>query len=116
MSQKDRVYRLLVARGAAGLTNVDMLLPGVADGGKPVTRLAGRIKELRDDGHRIVSKRLMNGTRYVLQDCSSVPAAPDVRGGSGPLDRGVTEEAGAVALFDLERQTVNAAIRDWDAA
>lgn len=55
MKQTDRVLALLQRRGAQGITPIDFLLPGVADGGKPITRLAARIKDLRDAGHRIDS-------------------------------------------------------------
>lgn len=116
MSQSTRVLKALRAAGPSGVDTTAFLAPSVIDGGKPVLRLAARIRDLRDQGHRITSRRLMNNTvRYFLvESCSSVPASPDVRGGSGPRDRGATEEAGAVALFDesVGRVRLNAALED----
>lgn len=63
MKQTDRVLRLLVARGPEGVSFLDF----------PVGfRLSGRIKDLRDAGHRIDTLResLPGGTvaaRYVLR-------------------------------------------------
>lgn len=54
MSQKARVLAALRSRGARGVTAVDFLLPDVIDGGRPITRVAARVLELRDEGHTIV--------------------------------------------------------------
>lgn len=71
MSQNGRVLALLRARGARGVTVVDFD-PGpggqVADGGPRFTRLAARIKDLRDQGHTIVKtgETAQGFARYVL--------------------------------------------------
>lgn len=59
MTQKQRVLTALQRTGWQGITQVDFLAPHVIDGGKPVTRLAARILELREDGHaiRVVGER-----------------------------------------------------------
>lgn len=55
MTQRDRVLHALQAAGARGVTQVDFMLPGVIDGGAPITRVAARIDELRRAGHQIVN-------------------------------------------------------------
>lgn len=53
MTQTDRVLAALHDAGPTGVTQVDFSLPHVVDGGAPITRLAARIKDLRDQGFRI---------------------------------------------------------------
>jgi len=74
-SQRDRVLRLLVERGARGVIQRDFLPPGVVDGGKPIARLASRIEELRnDDGLKIVSAGRRSGYEvYRLADPATAP-------------------------------------------
>lgn len=69
LSQKDRVLRLLRQRGNRGITAVDFLGPYVADGGKPITRVAARVQDLRDAGYDVqtVGKRNQCAV-YVLMD------------------------------------------------
>lgn len=52
-TQTDRVLRALERAGARGITAVDFQLPDVIDGGPPILRVAARIEELADAGHRI---------------------------------------------------------------
>lgn len=59
MRQRDRVLRAL-KRHPDGVTQVDFLAPNVIDGGAPITRVAARIRDLRQDGHVIE----VNGERY----------------------------------------------------
>lgn len=59
MRQRDRVLRAL-KRHPDGVCQVDFLLPNVIDGGAPITRLAARVKDLREDGHEIE----VNGEKY----------------------------------------------------
>lgn len=69
MTQKGRVLELLKKRGQNGITQVDFLAPWVADGGKPITRLAARVLELRDAGFNIENRGTRNGcVVYVLAD------------------------------------------------
>lgn len=68
MTQKDRVLRSLQQAGPQGMTQVDWLRFPTPDGGAPITRVAARVQELRDEGHPISS----SGTRdrcavYVLK-------------------------------------------------
>lgn len=53
MSQRKRVLAALRVRGARGVCAVDFLAPDVIDGQAPITRLAARMLELREDGHEI---------------------------------------------------------------
>jgi hypothetical protein len=53
MTQQDRVLAALTRAGARGVTQVDFLLPNVIDGGAPITRVAARVNELRNDGFQI---------------------------------------------------------------
>lgn len=53
MTQTNRVLAALYRAGRAGITQVDFALPNVIDGGAPITRVAARIKDLRDTGVRI---------------------------------------------------------------
>jgi hypothetical protein len=59
MKQAQRVLRAL-RRHPDGVTQVDFLLPNVIDGGHPITRLAARIRDLRDQGETII----VDGERY----------------------------------------------------
>lgn len=58
-TQKDRVLETLKAVGIRGVTQVDFIRYPTADGGPPITRLAARIDELKQDGHVIATR----GTR-----------------------------------------------------
>jgi hypothetical protein len=77
-TQASRVLRLLVKRGNTGLTQADFLPPRIADGGKPIARLASRIEELRNDhGVGIVSGgRRASLEVYVLADLATLPDLP----------------------------------------
>lgn len=78
-TQFERVLARLEANGT--VSQDDFLLPRVVDGGKPILRVAPRIKELRDDGVRIDTRRRPNGTAlYVLQH----PEPTDDRIYNGP--------------------------------
>ena len=59
-SQKLRILELLRERGSAGATNRDFI-------DMNIFRYGDRIKNLRDDGHEIESKRMSGGLwRYTL--------------------------------------------------
>lgn len=53
MSQTARVLAALRHRGAEGITAADFAAGRVIDGQKPIMRVAARILELRQQGHRI---------------------------------------------------------------
>lgn len=65
-TQRERVAALLQARGPVGLTPVDFLAPNVVDLGQPITRLAPRILELREQGWNIATVETSPVARYVL--------------------------------------------------
>lgn len=62
MSATDKA-RVLARLEAGPLHPADFLLPNVCDGGKPILRVAARIKDLRDEGHDIVRPTAL----YVLK-------------------------------------------------
>jgi dienelactone hydrolase len=59
-SHRARVLDWLERHGEVNTT--DFMLPGVCDGGTPITRLAARINELRDEGQAIRTVYQPNGT------------------------------------------------------
>lgn len=63
-SQNRRVLTLLQqrAREGRGLNSAEMVRHPTPDGGKPVLRLAARIRDLRDQGYQFTSKRHSNNT------------------------------------------------------
>jgi hypothetical protein len=63
LTQRERVLRLLRQRGSRGVCAPDFLLPDIADGGRPITRLAARVAELRAAGHIIVPAGSRGGCR-----------------------------------------------------
>lgn len=96
MTQRERVLRSLRHAGPTGVTQVDWLRFPTPDGGPPITRVAARIQELREEGHEISS----SGTRdrcalYVLK---VKPVAEPARPGGQPVIAG----AGSAmeSLFD----------------
>lgn len=69
MTQRDRVLSALRHAGPTGLTQVDFLGPQVCDKGKPITRVAARVNELRDQGFTITSSGTRHGCAvYVLKE------------------------------------------------
>jgi hypothetical protein len=84
-TQTERVLRLLERRGPHGVTAVDFQLPDIADGGKPILRVAARILELRDQGHRIVDGGVRNKCKvYILEPAQTEPE-PVVEPDTGQL-------------------------------
>lgn len=99
LAQTQRVLQLARKRGRHGITATDFLLPDVADGGKPITRLAARIRDLQDDGVRFTSGGRRGKCKvYVLVEDSLAPPAP-VEPQSAPL---LSAEAPRCAIFDFE--------------
>lgn len=75
MTQRERTLNALRKAGTRGMTQVDWLRFPTPDGGPPITRIAARIQELRDEGHEIQS----SGTRdrcalYILREPGLVVA------------------------------------------
>jgi hypothetical protein len=78
MKQTTRVLRAL-RRHPEGITSVDFLLPNVIDGGRPITRVAARIRDLRNEGHEIVTGGERYGCAvYKLPQPEPVPLPPPV--------------------------------------
>lgn len=98
MTQRQRVLRAL-RRHPEGVCQGDFFPPNVIDGGARITRLAARIKDLRDEGHEIeVDGERYGYTVYKLPQPKPVtipPPEPVI-----PMD----EDAPADALFDLPEQ------------
>lgn len=92
MTQTDRVLQLLRQRREAGITAVDFAAPNIADGGKPIMRLAARIAELRGAGHKITDGGRTGAVkRYVLEEPQRAPEH-------------ATEGSTPTALFDAPVQ------------
>ena len=90
MTQTERVLEALARAGARGITQVDFLRYPTADGGPPITRVAARVEELRDQGYCIVSgERRDKCVVYRLQPEKQLEP---------PMD----EHLEPNALFDLE--------------
>lgn len=107
MSQKARALAALRTRGADGLCTTDFLAPDVIDHGPPITRLAARILELREDGHEIVEIGRVNGCAIyrLLQDAQD---APPTRAPSAAESLG--------GLFDTAPEKPRNATYGWDEA
>lgn len=81
-TQRDRVLAALEGAGAEGVSWLTFAAEP-PDGGAPIAHLAGVVRQLRDDGHRILTipARTSHGTRYwrfVLADLVE-PQAPAER-------------------------------------
>lgn len=79
MSQKSRVLRSLETAGRRGVTQADWSgVTGTPDGGPPITRLAARILELQNDGHRIINAGRRDKCRvYALGETTPVAVTPE---------------------------------------
>lgn len=74
MNQKARVLAALRRAGQGGITAVSFLGPFTVDGGPPITRLAARIGELRDEGHEITQSGWRDKCAvYVLRGAVAAP-------------------------------------------
>lgn len=62
LGQKERVLAALRSH-PDGITQLDFLREPTLDGGETITRLAARIKELKDDGHPIVDAGTLGGCK-----------------------------------------------------
>lgn len=105
LDQKTRVLKLARKRGRHGITQIDFDLPDVADGGKPIKRVAARIGELQDDGIRFTDGGRRGRCKvYILDEASlspSVPAASE----PAPL---LPAQAPRCAIFDCDDDEVAA--------
>ena len=102
MSQRDRVLAALHRFRLSGITQVDFSPPHVIDGGAPITRLAARVQELRDEGFQILSADRRDKCTVYRLDTTGANRATDTGspGGEAPAD--AAESPGEPpALFDL---------------
>lgn len=116
MTQRERLLTLLRDRGPAGVSPADFLLPDVADGGAPITRLAARALELRAAGFDVAS--VTDGgafTRYVLASeggAGRTVEQPDAStagpGAVTPAPAAGVSLAGEGRLFDPPHQPAGA--------
>jgi hypothetical protein len=60
MTDRDRILLRMYRIGS--VSPIDFAAPDVCDDGKPIMRVAARIKDLRDRGYTIRSSRAANGT------------------------------------------------------
>lgn len=108
MTQTERVLAALAANPDRGITQVDFSLPNVIDGGPPITRVAARIGELREDGHNVISDGHREKCRvYKLIPAAVSPGAPPTgpntsSGPGGPNQGGAPDETRQ--LFDTTDQ------------
>jgi hypothetical protein len=99
MTQRDRVLHALQAAGERGVTQVDFMLPGVIDGGAPITRVAARIDELRRAGHQIVNAEWRQKCIvYRLEQPAAATASEPAQDASGALSLFTSEPASASAI------------------
>lgn len=99
MTQRDRVLAALRHAGPSGITQVDFLGPQVCDHGKPITRVAARVNELRDQGLTITSSGTRHGCAvYVLKETPQ-GASADLGGPS--CGYGEADAPSPSALFDV---------------
>jgi hypothetical protein len=93
--QVDRVLELMRQRGEFGVTQVDFLLPDVADGGPPITRLGARVQDLEEQGHVIsASGRPNKCVIYRLErEASDTEAGPGREQHHSPPAEGVANVA-----------------------
>lgn len=109
LTQLQRIERAGLTAGQHGITQVDFLLPNVIDGKAPITRLAARIKDSRDQGARWTVTGERDGCAiYILDpvslaDATKPDAAPAVPS-SSPAVGAVSEPA---ALFDTPPRRVS---------
>lgn len=107
-TQNQRVLRML-ERHPDGICAPDFMLPNVIDGGTPITRLAARIRDLRDQGEEII----VDGERhscavYKLKESRRASVVPSGRTGpqaASPASAAVPASSEAPeALFELVPQ------------
>lgn len=86
--------------GERGITQVDFLGPTI-DGGKPITRVAARVKDLKDAGHSIVVDGERNSCVVYKLAAAATPVAASPP--PGPPEWWPTQQraaSGAYGVFD----------------
>ena len=94
MSQATRVLAALQRAGSYGITSIDFDAPNVCDGGKPIRRVAARVKDLRDAGFDVQTDGERHGCAVyrLVRDRDGRPADP---AGDGRLFAMPAQPAGA---------------------
>lgn len=109
-TRKALALALLRASGDAGVSTAEFMRAGVG------SRYGARLKELRDEGHHIITTYERQGShRYFLLTAEPSTSQPN----EVPLEE--SEAAGAgrqhgVGGSLFETEPVNAAVADWEAA
>lgn len=125
LSEKDRILRLARERGERGFTAVDFLAPHVVDGGKPITRTAARVLDLKREGFTFRSGGRRNRCKvYILDGASgesvsagSEPSPPHGAGAERPQRPSESADTPApLTLLDDYRPAPSCAIHGDDAA
>lgn len=96
MTQAARVLAALRKSGR-GVTQVDFLTPTI-DGGAPITRVAARVLELKQNGHHIVTdgERDSCAVYKLVYDAETPPVEVD------PEPSELFEHTPRLAIFDDE--------------
>lgn len=97
MTQRDRVLKALQSAGLRGITQIDFLRFPTLDGGAPITRLAARVQELRDEGHEILSADTRDRCAVYRLKGQDVSTGPVRLGGPVFAEAGPVESS---TLFD----------------
>ena len=118
MTQCDRVLAALYRHPDRGISQVDFLRYPTIDGGPPITRLAARVNELRDQGHLIVDAGIREKCKVYCLARELVEAASDPVPGR---DKRVVEPVPPPAapdgqLFAAPTRRLNSAIYGDEAA
>lgn len=98
MTDKDRVLKALQYGVVSPLF---FSQTPTLDGGKPILRVAARVKELRIEGYEISTERASNGTaRYRLVSSPVVTTAEEPPSGAFPTDGDIAEAQRAARAHD----------------
>jgi hypothetical protein len=86
VNQRERVLKALQDAGLRGITQVDFLRFPTVDGGPPITRVAARVQELRDEGYEILSGTTRDRCAVYILKRQDVPVVVDAAAGSTLFD------------------------------
>lgn len=115
-----RVLELARRRGRGGVHSSDLDVPGqTADGGPPIRRLAARVDELRNLGHRFETRRRPDRTvEYFLVRDAGDAGYDELLAELAELpdDRAFDDVDERPRLFDPPAPAPLNALRDWEDA
>ncbi len=112
-TQRARVLRQLINAEKHGITARDFLLPDVCDGGRPITRLASRIDEIRAEIRAEGRSIDASGRRHGFVIYRLIEAAPRP---APPASQSHGDESKEAVLFDpaIGAAPPAGAIGDWE--